>query len=70
MPHDYAIWHAIDQKMVGSAPSGIETKAEYVARMGKAARSLPRSYVRKVLTMLKANIQGVIDAGGYHAKSD
>ena len=70
MPLDYAIWHAIDQRMAESAPDATESKADYLARLEKTARSLPRSFVRKVLGRMKGNIQGVIDAGGYHAKND
>ena len=49
--------------------AGILT-AEYLARLERAAKSLPRAFVRKVLGRMRGNIQGVIEAGGYHAKND
>ena len=71
MPLDYAIWYAIDQRMAESAPDATESKADYLTRLENTARSLPRSYIRKVLGRMKGNIQAVIDAGeGYHAKND
>ena len=70
MPLDFSIWHALDKKMAETAPGVKETKAGYLARLEKTALSLPRSYVRKVLGSMKRNIQGVIEAGGYHAKND
>ena len=70
MPLDYAVWHAIDTEMDRSAPIASETKPEYLARLEKAARSLPRGFIRKVIGRMKSNIQGVIDAGGFHAKND
>ena len=70
MPLDYAVWHAIDKEMAAAAPDATETKAEYLERLEKTARSLPRSFVRKVIARMKGNIQGVIEAKGFHAKND
>ena len=70
MPLDYAIWQEIDKRMNGSAPSMVETKAEFLARLEKTARGLPKAFIRKVLARMKGNIKAVIDAGGYHAKND
>ena len=70
MPLDFAIWRAVEEKMTTTAPGVTETKAEYLVRLQKAARSLPRPFVRKVLARMKNNIQAVIDAGGFHAKND
>ena len=47
-----------------------EVTPEYLARLEKAARSLPRGFTRKVIGRMKSNIEGVIDAGGFHAKND
>ena len=50
---------------------GIEkVTPEYLARLEKAARSLPRDFIRKVIGRTKSNVHGVIDAGGFHAKND
>ena len=70
MPLDFALWHAIDEKMETTAPDAAESKAEYLARLERVAKSLPRAFVRKVLGRMRDNIQGVIEAGGYHAKND
>ena len=70
MPLDYAIWHAIEQRMNESAPDHDETKDEYLARLETAALKLPKPYVRKVIGRMHDNIRAVIDAKGYHAKTD
>ena len=70
MPLDYAIWAAIEKAMDDTVPAGKETKTEYLARLEKCARSLPRGFIRKVIARMKGNIQGVIDARGFHAKDD
>ena len=70
MPLDYAIWTQIEKKMDETDPEGRESKGEYLARLQKCAKSLPRSFVEKVVARMKDNIQGVIDANGYHAKND
>ena len=70
MPLDYAVWAAIENAMDESAPVGSETKDEYLARLETCARSLPRGFIRKVIARMKGNIQGVINARGYHSKDD
>ena len=70
MPLDFALWHAIDEEMAKTAPSTVESKTDYLSRLERAAKSLPRAFVRKVLGRMRGNIQGVIEAGGYHAKND
>ena len=70
MPLDYAIRHASEQRMAASPPGATESKADYLSRLESTARTLPRSYTRKVLGRMKGNLQAVIDAGGYHAKND
>ena len=70
MPLDYAVWQAIDKGMASSSPDAAETRDEYLKRLEKTARSLPRGFVRKVIARMKSNIRGVVDAKGFHAKSD
>ena len=70
MPLDFALWHAIEQKMETTAPDAAESKAEYLSRLERVAKSFPRAFVRKVLGRMRGHIQGVIEAGGYHAKND
>lgn len=70
MPLDYAIWDAINTKMVAGSPSGTESKAEFVARLRHTAMSLPAPYLFRVIDRYKANIGAIIDAKGYHPKND
>ena len=70
MPLDYAVWTAIVAKLVASAPVGKESKADFIARAKACSMSLPRGFIRKTIGRMKRNIQGVIDAGGFHAKND
>ena len=70
MPLDYALLTLVDDRLDKCAPEGTETKDAYLARLSKCARALPRSLVRRVLARMKENIQGTIDARGYHAKND
>ena len=70
MPLDYAIWTAIEKAMDETAPKGRESKEAYLTRLKACALALPRGFVRKVIGRMKGNIQGVIDARGYHAQDD
>jgi hypothetical protein len=70
MPLDFSIWAKIEAAMDKTAPEGTETKADFIARLARCARTLPRSVVREALGRMKGNIQGVIDARGYYAKND
>ena len=70
MPLDYAIWQEIEKRMVASDPGRHETKSEFILRLRRAAMSLPRGFVRKVIARMRSNIQGVIAAKGFHSKTD
>ena len=70
MPLDCAVWAAIGNAMDKNAPRGTETKADHLERLAKTARTLPRGFVRKAIGRMRANVEGVLDAGGYHAKND
>ena len=70
MPLDYAIWEAIEDKMVETAPTDREAKKDFLKRLGKCARSLPKGFVARKIKKMKANLQGIIDAKGWHAKND
>ena len=70
MPLDYAVWTAIEKSMDDTAPVGKESKEEFLKRLELCARTLPRGFVRKVIARMKGNIQGIIEARGYHAKDD
>ena len=70
MPLDYAIWKAIDNKVVRSAPRGTETKHAFLARLARCAKSLPRGFVQRQIHRMKRNIQAIVDAGGYTPSTD
>ena len=56
--------------MVESDHNHLETKDESLARLQRNARSLPRGFVITILGRTKKNVQGVIDAKGFHPKGD
>jgi hypothetical protein len=70
MPLDYSIWQKINVKLLESEPVGNESKASFVLRLKKAAKTLPRGTVAAAIGHMKKQIQGVIDAQGYHPKCD
>ena len=70
MPLDYSIWKQIEDLMLETEPTGRESKAAFLARLKKCAQSLPKGAISKQIGRMKGNIQGIIDAGGYHAKND
>ena len=67
---DYAIWNEVVNKMMKDAPSGDESKRKFIKRLEHTAKTLPRTYVAKVIGRMKVNIQAVIDAKGYTPKND
>ena len=56
--------------MEESELDGRETREAFLARLERSAKQLPRGVVQKVISRMRQNIQGVIDARGYHAKND
>ena len=70
MPLDYTIWTEIERSLDKSAPAGVESKAAFLNRLEQCAKKLPRAYIVAALAKMKPNIQGVIDARGFHAKND
>jgi hypothetical protein len=69
MPLDFAIWTAVEKRMLQCEPDFTETKDQYLARLRRCALGLPRAYVGKVIERMRKNIQEVKDAKGYHGKS-
>ena len=70
MPLDYAFWQRIEQLMRACEPKGTESKAAYIARLRKCAKSLPKAYLKKQIGQMKNRLQAVIDAKGYNPKND
>ena len=69
MPLDYAVWTAIESKMLTCEPDARETREEYLARLRRCALGLPRAFIRKVIGRMRKNIQEVQNAKGYHGKT-
>ena len=46
MPLDHSLWKQVDEKMLACDPRGRETKAGFLARLKRCARSLPKATVR------------------------
>jgi biotin operon repressor len=69
MPLDFAIWKAIEDRMLQCEPDRKETREQYLARLRKCALGLPRTFVRKVIGRMRTNIKEVKDAKGYHGKT-
>ena len=69
MPLDYAIWTAIDAKMIECEPDGTETRKQYLARLRMCALGLPRKFIRQTIDRMPKNIREVKDAKGYHGKT-
>ena len=55
MPLDYSLRTQIDLKMAACEPTGRETKAAFLARLKRCARSLPKATVRKTVMRMKAD---------------
>ena len=58
------------KKALSTAPRGTESKEQYMARLERCARSLPRSTVWKSIEAMKERIQETFDNKGYHGKRD
>lgn len=72
MPLDFAIWKAVLDRMISTMPTHnrTETKKEFLARLKKAAKTLPKGIVAKAIDKMKEQVEGVVDAKGYHPKCD
>ena len=70
MPLDYAIWHRIMTDLMNGAPSGVETKVEFLGRLRAVATSLPRGYVKSVIGRMRGNVLALVDAKGFTPNHD
>ena len=57
-------------KVLSTAPTRTETKQQFLARLRKCAKTLPRGYVSKQIGRMKDQVAGVVSAGGHHSKRD
>ena len=70
MPFDFAVWKKIVDEVIDGAPEGRETKEQFLARLEAIAKSLPRSYCRKIVGRMRQNVQAIVDARGGIPKND
>ena len=70
MPLDYAIWKAIDAKVLETSPSGTETKAAFLERLRRCAKSLPSGFVKRQIARMKSNVKAIVDAQGWCPMND
>jgi hypothetical protein len=71
MPLDYSIWKEIEKKVVSTAPlKGKESKAAYISRLQKCAKTLRKGVVANAIGGMRKRIKEVIDAKGFHGKHD
>ena len=68
MPLDFAVWKAIEDKMLTCEPETTETREQYLTRLKRCALALPRAFIRKVIGRMRTNINEVKTARGYHGK--
>ena len=67
---DYGVWKKIMDDLLESSPRGKETKEQFLKRLEKVAKSLPRGFVAKQINRMKGNVQAVYDAKGWLPKND
>ena len=53
-----------------TCPDETETKAQFLARLKKCAKSLPKGVVSEAIGKMKDNLQALVDAKGNHPKRD
>ena len=70
MPLDYSIWDKIVQTLDETAPAGHESKKDFLARLKRTAKTLPKGYVKKTIGKMRQRILDVVEAKGWHPKSD
>jgi hypothetical protein len=70
MPLDYAVWTEIEKKVLATAPTRTESRAAYMLRLAKCAKTLKKGFVAKSIASMHRRIQEVVDAKGFHGKRD
>ena len=70
MPLDYSLWKQVNEEMLACDPRGRETKAGFLARLKRCARSLPKATVRATVRRLRADLDALVAYKGFTPKSD
>jgi hypothetical protein len=68
---DYAVWQKVDEKMLGCAPNGRESKKDFIARLKHCARRVcTGKFLRKKVSQIKGRLADVVASGGFNPKND
>ena len=70
MPLDYSLWDEIEDRVLASKKSGMESRAAFAKRLRQTALRLPKSLVKSCLAKMKENIQATVKAKGGNADLD
>ena len=71
MPLDASLWTKIEKKFRETQPTtGTESKEAFLARLRKAAKSLPAGTVATSIKRTKACLQAIVAADGFIPKND
>ena len=63
-PLDFAVWTAIEKRMVENAPAGRETVEGYKKRLRSTALRLPTTFLRKAITSIPSRMAAIVAAKG------
>lgn len=69
-PLDFSLWKQVEAKVLATAPTKLETVAQYKARLRKTALGMPRSAVEKAVAKMAEKIRELKDAKGGNIRSD
>jgi len=61
---DYSIWQRIVKRVMDTAPNGTETRQDFLKRLRKIAKSLPKKYIKSQIAKMKSNVKALKDARG------
>ena len=70
MPLDYCLWDAIENKMLEADVVGDETEELYLARLRRAALTMPPGLINSTILKMKENSQKTYDNKGGHTDLD
>jgi len=69
-PLDFAIWAAVEARMIKNTPKKVETVAEYKKRLRLTALRLPSEFVKRAVCSIPKRMKAVVEAKGGNIKRD
>ena len=69
MPLDYSVWHQVETKVLSTC-TGSMSKKEYIKKLRRAAMSLKKPFLQKVVGDLPRRINHVVQAKGSFTGKD